>query len=147
MSYVPKIYLADGGDRLHTDSEAIIESVSADGEMAIPIVIRKSFDGTSSPVSIYDSDAPTDMRIVDAHVIITSTGSSATTVKLTDGTNDITDAIDVYDGGGVSDTDIISASQIDDAYYEISEDGSLELALSDTTDSPAGIVVVTALVV
>lgn len=144
MSYAPQIWTGPNGEKLHADSGVVFESVSADGEMALPVVIRQSFDGTSTPVSIY-SDAPMDLRVVDASVIITATGASATTISVTDGTNDITNAMDIYNTGSISDTDVIRAGQINDDNWDIDEGGSLELSLSDTTDSPSGVVVVHAL--
>jgi len=111
-----------------------------DAELGLPLIISKAFDGTAAEVHIFNANCPRKLRIVDVWIEITAAGSSATTVKLDNGTNDITDAMDCYNTGSIGDTDIVRCGEIDDAYSTLDVDETLDVTVSDTTDSPAGIV-------
>lgn len=74
-----------------------------------------------STVQVHNADAPFAYRILDAWSVARS--ADAGTWKLTDGTNDITDAVAVT----ATDKIIDRAGTIDDAYHEIAADGSLSV--------------------
>lgn len=76
--------------------------------------------GTSS-YKPYDADNPAKFRVIDAWAYSALTGASDT-VKVTDGTTDITDAMDM-----AIDKDLKRAVSIDDAANEIAVDGTLEI--------------------
>jgi hypothetical protein len=74
-----------------------------------------------STVQVHNANAPFKYRVLDAWSVARS--ADAGTWKLTDGTNDITDAVAVT----ATDKTIDRAGTIDDAYYEIAADGSLSV--------------------
>jgi len=61
-------------------------------------------------------------RVIDAYAVMTGAGGAGDTWKLTDGTNDITDTVDV---SSAADKDIVPAGQLDDAYYRFSKTGEV----------------------
>lgn len=117
---------------------AKIEQV-VDGETGIPIVISKNITEGAAAVSIFDANAPFKMEIID--IIVQPRGASANgTMKVTDGTNDISDAI-----VAAVDKTIGRASTIDDAYSTIAKDGSLEVACAgDVIADTIGLVTIIA---
>ncbi len=76
--------------------------------------------GTSS-YKPFDADAPAKFRVIDFWAYSALAGAGDT-VKLTDGTTDITDALDM-----ATDKDLKRATTIDDAANEIAVDGTLEV--------------------
>ena len=87
--------------------------------------------GTSNTDSFYSSDAPFKFRILDAWLVLTEAGASdSEDFKLSDGTTDITDTLDVSSG---ADKSINRWTTIDDSVYEISQGGSLDLVKTATT--------------
>jgi len=84
----------------------------------MPFVLSATLSAGST-VAIFSSDAPFKFKILDAWSIADST--DAGTWKLTDGSNDITDAVAVTATAHTVDR----AGTIDDAYYEIAASGSL----------------------
>ena len=72
-------------------------------------------------VGIHNANAPFKYRIIDAWSVAKS--ADAGTWKITDGTNDITDAVAVT----ATDKTVNRAGTIDDAYYEIASSGSLSV--------------------
>lgn len=68
---------------------------------------------------IFNANAPTAFNVIDMFIICTD--NVAGTVKLTDGTNDITNAIT----HGTTDKAVVRVSTIDDAYYAIAAGGTL----------------------
>lgn len=113
-------------------------------EYGVPQIIKKSFTGTALSTAIFATDAPFKFQILDYHVRIDTAGTSATTLKLTDGTNDITDALDIHNTGSVGANDIVRGLQIDATHATIDVGGSLNIVISDATDSPAGEVIILA---
>lgn len=82
-------------------------------------------DGTDT-VTIFNADCPVKYRIIDVTFYVRSLrtgGTPAHTVKLTDGTNDITDTVDA----DVTVNAPTKAGTIDDAYDTIAADGTLKL--------------------
>lgn len=76
--------------------------------------------GTSS-YKPYDADNPAKFRVIDAWAYSALAGAGDT-VKVTDGTTDITDAMDM-----ATDKALKRATTIDDAANEIAFDGTLEV--------------------
>ena len=76
---------------------------------------------SGSTVQIHDADAPFKYRIIDAWSVATSADGG--TWKVTDGSNDITDAVAVTG----TDKTINRASTIDEGYHEIDAGGSLSV--------------------
>lgn len=64
-----------------------------------------------------------DMRVIKAWGIMTGAGAAADTVKLTDGTNDITNTVDV---SALADKAYFDFN-IDDAYYKLQKDDTLKV--------------------
>ena len=84
-------------------------------------VVFKAALTFGSTVQIHNANAPYKYRILDAWSVARS--ADAGTWKLTDGTNDITDAVAVT----ATDKTIDRAGTIDDAYHEIAASGSLSV--------------------
>ncbi|MFA5187011.1 MAG: hypothetical protein WC551_11065 [Patescibacteria group bacterium] len=74
-----------------------------------------------STVAIYTADAPFKLRVIDAWSVAKSADEGSW--KLTDGTNDITNAVAVT----AADKTVDRVGTIDDAYHEIAADGSLSV--------------------
>ncbi len=95
----------------------------------LPDIIEKEIDeDATGGLTIYDANAPCGFEILDVKVQARVTSSSGS-VKLTDGTNDITDAI-------ACDTDkvIARAGTIDDDYSTIAKNGSLKVVTNGSAD-------------
>ncbi len=82
--------------------------------------IREDIAATGT-IKVFESDAPFKFQVVDFHIICTD--NVAGTVKLTDGTSDITDALT----HGTTDKAKVGVGTIDDAKYEIAKNGSLNI--------------------
>jgi hypothetical protein len=63
-------------------------------------------------------------RVIGVTGIMTGAGGTSDTIKVTDGTNDITDTIDV---SALADKSVFSAATIDDAYWNIDVGESLKV--------------------
>lgn len=85
-------------------------------------------DTEAASVVIFNGDAPCAFRVIDVWAIGTP-GASSDTVKITDGTNDITDAIDVTAAL------VGRAGTIDDAYWDIAAGGSLSAVVASALDA------------
>lgn len=107
--------------------------------VGVPVVIKKVITTGSADEAIFDEDAPFKFRIID--VIVEPRGNSTNgTMKITDGTNDITDAMTC-----AVDTTIARASTIDDAYSTIAAGGSLSVVCAgDAVASTIGMVTILA---
>ncbi len=81
-------------------------------------------DTGGANITVMDGDVPMALEVIDFWAIGEGSGASDT-VKLTDGTNDITDALDVSTDKGV-----VRASTIDDAYSAIAAGGTLALVVA-----------------
>jgi hypothetical protein len=89
--------------------------------------------GAATTDIIFDANCPFAMRIVDFRGILTeNSANKAETVKLTDGTSDITDTISIAAAGSDNDTDIFRAGEIDDAYATLKKGDSLKLVKGAT---------------
>ena len=90
-------------------------------EIGTLIVIIKDVSAAAGSVTILDANAPYAFKILDMVVQVLAAGNASGTVKLTDGTNDITDAVAMANVDNV----ITRAGTIDDAYATIAAGGSL----------------------
>jgi len=87
--------------------------------------------GTATYTLFSDSPLPFPIRIVDVTGIMTGAGGASDTVKVTDGTNDITSTEDL---SALADTDTWDISQIDDAYCDLERGDTLQVVTtSDAT--------------
>jgi hypothetical protein len=86
------------------------------------IVIMADTGGAN--LTVMNADVPCALEVIDFWAIGEGSGA-ADTVKLTDGTNDITNALDMSTDKGV-----VRASTIDDAYSSIAAGGTLALVVA-----------------
>ena len=99
------------------------DRTSSVGTAGVPFLVTvQTATGTSS-YKPFGDDAPYSMRVLDAWCVATATGAAADTVQVKDGTNAITDAMDL----NVADTTVVRAGTIDDAEHEIVKGGTLEI--------------------
>lgn len=98
--------------------------VTSEATMGIPWVVEVQTTASDTSKSVWDGSCPRNCRILDAWGIMTGAGAALDTVKLTDGTNDISDTVDLSSAG---DTDRFTVGELDDAYTDISEGGSLKV--------------------
>lgn len=129
------VSLASDGSVTISDNVVDDENVANLNTEGIPILIVKDLTGTT-PISIYSNNAPYKMVIADVWVVCTGSNTNGT-AKLTDGTNDITDAMTM-------DTDkvVTHAGTIDDDYNTISANGSL--SVTKNADADSGIIYILA---
>ena len=103
-----------------------IQDVNADAlkvvtsNMAIPFILTATLTGGNT-VQIHNSDAPFKYRVINAWAVAQSADGG--TWKVTDGTNDITNAV----AAGATDKGMSWPATIDDAYHEIAASGSLSV--------------------
>lgn len=79
-------------------------------------------------------------RVVDAWLVLRGAGVATTTLQLKNGTNAITDAM----AASGSDTDLVRAAKIDDAYHEIAAGGTLRVTSATGATQPDATVYVMA---
>ena len=71
------------------------------------------------------------VEVVRVFGYMTGAGASSDTVKVTDGTNDVTDTVDL---SSLSDTDVFEVGQMDDAYVTVEKASSITVTTaSDAT--------------
>lgn len=106
-------------------------------KIVTPLLIKEIITTGAASILIFDGAAPFKFRIVD--VIIEPRGTSTNgTMKITNGTNDITNAMVV-----AVDKTMVKAGTIDDAYSTIAAGGSLEVVCAgDAVASTIGMVTV-----
>lgn len=109
----------------------------AAGALGVPLVLYQSFSGAGT-TNVFSSNAPRKFQVVDAWFRLTAAGAASETGKWTDGTNDITDAVDL----NVADNTVARVGTIDDAYYEIAASGSLDLVIATGGDGVAYLMVI-----
>lgn len=95
-------------------------AVQANATGGLPVIFRATLTAGST-VQVHNSDAPYAYRVLDAWSVATSADGG--TWKLTDGSNDITDAVAVT----ATDKTIDRAGTIDDDYHAIAASGSLSV--------------------
>jgi len=93
----------------------------ATNQQCLPFYFLYDVTEGSASIKICDADAPFNMEVVN--VIVQPRASEANgTVKITNGTNDITDAMVC-----ATDKTMVTPATIDDAYSTIAEGGTLEI--------------------
>ena len=93
------------------------------------LIIDEVTTGAATGLEIFKADAPFKFEILDVIVQARGSGDGTGTMKLTDGTNDITDAITCAD----TDKAINRAGTIDDAKSTIEKGGTLEIVCAGGT--------------
>lgn len=109
----------DGDDNTVQDLSASALKVLT-SYIAVPFMLKATLTAGNT-VAVFNSDAPYKFEIIDAWSVAKST--DAGTWKLTDGSNDITDAVAVTG----TDKTIDRAGTIDDTYNQIAASGSLSV--------------------
>ena len=117
--------------KIQKHAQAVVENPYV--KVPIRIVYPVTADA-SSGLAIFDGDCPSGFYITGVSVIATATNASGT-LKLTDGTNDITDTI-----ACATDKAVDYAATIDDAYYDVLKNGTLKVVANGAADR--GIVVI-----
>lgn len=102
------------------DNEILpLKMATVENNIAVPFVITKDITTGAASVKLMDANAPFKFRIID--VIIEPAGASTNgTMKITDGTSDITDAIVC-----AVDKTVARAGTIDNAKSTIAKGGSV----------------------
>lgn len=104
------------------------------GQGALPILFHYNSStsaGTTNTDSMFPGGTPFSFRIVRAWFCCTEApAADSEDVKLTDGTNDITDTADY---SALADNDNMEFSNYDNAYSTISKGGSLNIVKTATT--------------
>lgn len=77
--------------------------------------------GTTANHTLFNAESP-HMKVICAWGIMSGAGAGSDTVKIDDGTNDLTDTVDVSAKG---DTDLFLVGEIDDAYQVLAKGSSL----------------------
>ena len=127
-------------DRHIADNEINASKANYIGDgAALAVVITKSITTGAASVKIYDADAPFKFEVLE--VIVQPRGASTNgTMKVTDGTTDITDAMTC-----AVDKTIARATTIDDAAATIAAGGTLEVVCAgDTVGDTVGLVTIIA---
>jgi hypothetical protein len=115
-------------DKLDSLQKGKIQSIVVGAE-GINQLIAFTYDVTTgaADIKIFDGDTPFKFEIVD--VIIQSRGTDGTgTLKITNGANDITDAMTC-----AVDKTMARAGTIDDAYSTIAKNGTVQIACAGGT--------------
>ena len=88
-------------------------------------------NAAAAATTTINDNLPFKIRVIDAWAVRTE-GANAGTFKITDGTNDITDAV----AQAAVDEDIDRATQIDDAFHEIAAAGDLKVVTTGAANAP-----------
>jgi hypothetical protein len=104
---------------------------------AVPIALVYEVTEGAAEIKVFDSNAPYKFEVID--VVVQPRGASANgTMKLTNGTSDITDTI-----ACATDKTLDRAATIDNAYSTISQGGSLSIVCAgDAVASTIGLVTI-----
>jgi hypothetical protein len=106
------------GDTFMIHQVTGLQCANIGSQGGVPFILTTTI-AAGANANIHDANAPFKYRVIDAWSV--ATGANGGSWKLTDGTNDITDAAAVT----AVDKTIDRASTIDDAYHEIAAGGSL----------------------
>ena len=117
--------MAKNAPRLRPGGDSPLNGTVVSSLLHYKVVLGAS----DTTVRIYDSSgtessegAPHGLEVVDAYVVMNGAGAASDAVKITDGTSDITDDLDVSAAG---DTDRVAFGEIDDANATIAKGGQL----------------------
>lgn len=89
-----------------------------------PILCRVKASASATPTYIFNANCPFPVLVTLAWHVMTAAGAASDTVKITDGTNDITNTADV---SAASDKALTFFTSIDDAYHAINTGGTLRV--------------------
>ncbi len=132
----------DLADKLDSLQQGKVKTIAAAVE-GINQLIAFSFDvttGAASGLEIFKANAPFKFEVVD--VIVQPRGTSTNgTIKITNGTNDITDAMVC-----AADKTMVRAASVDNTYSTIDENETLEIVCAgDSVGSTIALVTVLAI--
>lgn len=96
----------------------------ADLSAGVPFILRAQTASGATTKQIYNAAAPFAMKIMAVIGVMTGAGAGSDTVKLTDGTNDITNTEDVSAKG---DKDMFLFGEIDNAYSSLAAGATLNV--------------------
>lgn len=99
-------------------------AISSTATIGIPFVLVQPTVAGTATYRIYDNNAPKRFRVIYATGVMTGAGAAADTVVLNDGTNSITDTVDLSTLG---DTAVFDFADINDLYHQVSKGGSLRV--------------------
>jgi len=116
-----------------------IKAANVTSNVAIPVAITYDVTTGAADIKIFNADAPFKFEILD--VIVQPRGASTNgTIKITNGTNDITNAMVC-----AVDQTMVRAGTIDNAYSTIAASGTLQIVCAgDTPANTIGLVTVIA---
>ena len=113
-------------DRRGLPGQALARLGNSDG--APLFVYHKAVSGSTTAWTVVNP-APFQFRVIDVWCVLTAAGGAADTVRVDNGSNAITDAIDTND----SDAVVSRAATIDDAYATISKGGALNITTASSS--------------
>lgn len=130
-----KISVESGGE-LELESGSILNAAPvADQNTSGGILLVHRVDVAGGTGDDIDVTLTHKTRVIDAHVVLGGAGTAGGTVTVKNGSDAITDAIDVSSGGN---KDIVRAGEIDDSKQDIDAGGTLRVTFaSDSDDFPA----------
>lgn len=132
----------DLADKLDSLQKGKIQSIVAGAE-GINQAMVFTFDvttGAAIGLEIFNKNAPFKFEVIDVTIQPRGTSTNGT-IKITNGTNDITDAMVC-----AVDKTMVKAASIDDAYSTIEKDGTLDIVCAgDTIGNTKALVTVLAI--
>lgn len=133
----PMIFSVSDEDRLNKSCPLFGATKLGSKLQKLDDVLEYEVETGAADIKIFNNNAPVKFEIVD--VVIQARGASTNgTMKLTDGSNDITDAIVC-----AADNTIGRAGTIDDAYSTIEKGGTLQIVCAgDTVANTKGLVII-----
>lgn len=90
----------------------------------IPFTIIQPCVAATSTYTIFSSDAPKRFRVFDVTGVMTGAGGALDTVVVNNGSNAITNTIDV---SALADQDTFVAAKINDTNWQVNKNGSLSV--------------------
>lgn len=113
------------GIRAHSIGPATRQSIlDADSLIGVPFTIVVPTDTTNSTYTIYSSNAPKRFRVYGVSGVMTAAGAALDTVVVNNASSAITNTIDV---SALQDTDTFVAAKVNDANWQVSKGGSLNV--------------------
>jgi hypothetical protein len=114
------------GEDLLTANELTARVIAniADLGIGIPFAIQAQTAAGATEKVVFNANAPFKVRVLQAFGTMTGAGAAGDTVKLTDGTNDVTNAVDVSAKG---DKATFQFGEVDDARHDIAANGTLKV--------------------
>jgi hypothetical protein len=93
------------------------------GTAGVPILFSVVTEATTSTYYVFQSNCPRGLKVVDVICYASGAGGAADTVTVQNGSNAITNAIDL----NISDNTRAAATTLDDAYQNVEKGGTLSV--------------------